>query len=439
MDFGRFQNDENNNSDVNSKTSSSSPVSSSQPEQMSNDPKTAAIDANLRRVSVVSKDSTYYGDGSGLFRPANKTVDQELNQELELPKVEPCDIKSVQNNLPPSPPRKPSAAVKSKNKTEDLQLDLELDLSNGKPIDSKPCDVKRVENDLPSSPPRKRPAAPKSKTKVSVSKNAVLELDQELDLSNGLSFDSEPCDNKSVRSHLPPSPPRKQPAAVKSKNKVPASKNEVLELDLSSGLSFDAKPRDVKRVENNLPRKRPAAVKSKNKVEKSIDVEQLSIYDFDADDDDEPEPLPKKSRGRGRRPAQPKKRAKPAPFPRVKSPSVERQEKKFTIRAKTPVGPSAKVSSSSTATNANTKKNDRLTNKLPNVKSEQMPAKKRATHSYLTSSLTAISSGMDKLGSAFKTRFGTDGKKSLKKTSQVPNEVRESMFDEFLFNCVIIH
>lgn len=92
-------------------------------------------------------------------------------------------------------------------------------------------------------------------------------------------------------------------------------------------------------------RKRAASpssrVQSTSKVVKSVNANKLSLYDFH--DDSADEPVMKKPRGRGRaRTTQPKKRAKPLPFPRTKLPSVERSVKKYTIRPKTPVGKVAK-------------------------------------------------------------------------------------------------
>lgn len=292
IDFDRFQNDENNNSDPSSKKSNSPPFSA-QAEKMTDGQKIAAIDANLRRISVVSKESTFYGDDDDAL------------------------------------------------------------------------------------------------IRVSASKSV------ELELSNGLSFNPEPCDVEKVQNTLPPSPPQK----------------------------------------------RPAKVKSTNKVAKSIDVDKKSIYDF-ADEEDDDEPLPKKPRGRGRRAAQPKKRAKPAPFPRVKSPPVERPERKFTIRAKTPVGPSAKTLSDAAAL-LNNGQVDPLPNKMPTTKAKRTPREKTTTTS---SFATVISSGMDKLGFAVKkqvlvrqqTIVATGKKESLKKARLVSNnKVRESTFDVFSFNSVL--
>lgn len=212
--------------------------------------------------------------------------------------------------------------------------------------------------------------------------------------------------------------------------RVTAASKDV-ELELSNGLSFSSDPCEVKNARNisrSSPRKRPPAVRT-NKVGKSIEVDMESIYEFDEEADDEP--LPKKSRGRGRRPAQPrKKRAKPAPFPRVKLPSVERQEKKFTVRAKTAVGPSVKTSD--TTANLKDKSVERLTNKLPNVKTDRMPPKKRATHSYLS----AISTGMDKRGVSIKSKTfvhqqPNSKKKSPKNAGHKSNEVRESTCDVY--------
>lgn len=206
----------------------------------------------------------------------------------------------------------------------------------------------------------------------------------------------------------------------------------------SKNSSFYGGSCDVKDVQSGLissTRKRPAPVQSTNKVMKSIDTDKniYSVFDFDASDDDEPvakKPRGKgrgRGRGRGRRPAQPKKRAKPAAFPRVKLPSFERGEKKFTVRAKTPVGLSAKVLKAAQTSKVRA-------NQMPSVDlaANDGAAKKRTLRERKkTCYATVITSGMDKLGAAIKTHLlvcqQPIGKKGCPKKA-TPDSVRKFVF-----------
>lgn len=202
---------------------------------------------------------------------------------------------------------------------------------------------------------------------------------------------------------------------------------------------------DVQIVQSDLvttTRKRRAPVKSTINIVKSIDAKKLSVYDFDGSGDDEPVAKKRRRRPRGLVPAQPRKRAKPAAFPRVKLPSVGRREKKFTVRAKIPVGQSAKVLNEKNLDDINP-----LAITSSNAKVNQMPsagllvkhandgaARKRALRQRKNTSSTVITSGMDKLGVAVKThllvRQQSNGKKdSPKNTTHDVNVVRESDFE----------
>lgn len=123
--------------------------------------------------------------------------------------------------------------------------------------------------------------------------------------------------------------------------------------DIDFGASNDsAIPTDVPNCRNiqncfvSSTRKRTASkVQNTGKIVEPIDADKSCVYDFVGSDDERPvAKKPRQGRGRGRRVAQPKKRSKPAPFPRLDcGSSFERREKKYTVSVKTPVGKSAKT------------------------------------------------------------------------------------------------
>lgn len=242
----------------------------------------------------------------------------------------------------------------------------------------------------------------------------------DVELSKGSSFNVDPCDVNGVQNTLISST-RKRPTAVKPVR----STNQAVKSIKTGKKSAN----DVDGVDEEPVAKKPR--RRTRQAGKSLDADKMSIYDFDGCDYDEP--AKKKSRGRGRRPAQPKKRAKPAPFPRVKQPSVERRENKFTIRAKTPVGESAKALKASQ--NSNISRVEEMALKLSNVNANQMPLKKSTPREWKNSYATAITSDMDKLGVSIGThllghRQKISGKTtSPKKTTCDSNVVREFMFD----------
>lgn len=193
------------------------------------------------------------------------------------------------------------------------------------------------------------------------------------------------------------------------------------------------------------PRKRkipaPAPVRGNNKVFKPTDGK--CVYDFNEFDGDEH--MTKKprgggrgggrGRGRGGRSAQPKKRAKPAAFPRVPLPSVERRNNRFTIRPRTPVGKTAFVANDKKSTNISkihsfamdASKDDAKrieSNRIP-IKHANDRAEKKKTvqREQKVSTTSAASSGMDKFAGAIKPNVRS-GRRSINRNDESKRENR---------------